>query len=554
MPFLRQSTAQVIRFGPCLDITDGVTEEVSLTLVQGDMRLSKDGAAFAQKGTAGNATHDSDGWYSTTLSTADTNTVGELRLNVHQPANMLPLWDRWWVIEEAIYDAFFGAGALGFLLPTVAGRSLDVTAAGEAGLDFGNVVGVLGQANVGWVDANSRVDLGQVLGTAQSAGDIMGSLGEENAGAADGDPSTTESLMQYAKQIINTLEGAAGIPVFPTGVDPANNVSLAEAIRAIRDDVTALNGQAMRGTDSAALASVVGALNDAAAVGDPTAVDTIMQYAKQLINVLVGADGIGVFPAEQPPGNGINLAEVIRAMHADVTGLNGDAMRGTESAALAANYTAGRAGNLDNLDASVAAIDTAPMRGTDSAALASVLGALTDVAAAGDPTSADTIMQYLKQVINTLEGAVGIPVYPAAVDPGNNVSIAEVLRAIRDDVTALNGEAMRGTDNASTHGDPDPSNFLDVSVASRATPAQVATEISDAFAVDTISLPGQEAPPLTPTRDEMSAWLYKVFRNRTETDSDEFRLYADNESTVDAKAVVSDSGTLARVAEVVSGP
>ncbi|KKL73894.1 hypothetical protein LCGC14_2070360, partial [marine sediment metagenome] len=109
MPFLRQSTAQTIRFGPCLDKTDGVTEETALTLAQADMRLSKDGGAFAQKSAAGNATHDSDGWYDTTLSTTDTATVGELILNVHQPANMLPVWVHYWVLEESIYDALFGA-------------------------------------------------------------------------------------------------------------------------------------------------------------------------------------------------------------------------------------------------------------------------------------------------------------------------------------------------------------------------------------------------------------------------------------------------------------
>ena len=115
MPFLRQSTIQTIRFGPCLDKTDGVTEELALTLAQADMRLSKDGGAYAQKNAAGNATHDSDGHYSTTLDATDTNTVGELKLNVHQPANMLPVWDRWWVIEEAIYDLFYGAGATGLV-------------------------------------------------------------------------------------------------------------------------------------------------------------------------------------------------------------------------------------------------------------------------------------------------------------------------------------------------------------------------------------------------------------------------------------------------------
>jgi len=109
--FLRQSTSQVILFGPCLDMTDMVTEEVVLTLAQADMRLSKDGGAFAQKNASGNATHDSDGWYSTTLDATDTATVGELILNVHQPANMLPVQVRFTVVEEAVYDALYAASA-----------------------------------------------------------------------------------------------------------------------------------------------------------------------------------------------------------------------------------------------------------------------------------------------------------------------------------------------------------------------------------------------------------------------------------------------------------
>ncbi len=151
MPFLRQSTAQVIRFGPCLDIGDGVTEETALTLAQADMRLSKDGGAYAQKSAAGNATHDSDGHYSTTLSTTDTGTVGELRLNVHQPANMLPVWDRWWVLTQVVYDAMFGSAGVAPLSPTTAGRTLDIAATGEVALDFGSTIGVLtsGQFGVG---------------------------------------------------------------------------------------------------------------------------------------------------------------------------------------------------------------------------------------------------------------------------------------------------------------------------------------------------------------------------------------------------------------------
>ena len=103
-------------------------------------------------------------------------------------------------------------------------------------------------------------------------------------------------------------------------------------LSALQTLLAAIPTTAMRGTDNAALASVLGALADAAADGDPTASDTVMQYAKQLINILVGTDGVVTFPAESAPGNGVSLAEVIRAIHIDVTGLNGDAMRGTDGA------------------------------------------------------------------------------------------------------------------------------------------------------------------------------------------------------------------------------
>ncbi len=111
--FLRQSTVQTIRFGPFLDDTDFKTAETALTVAQADRQLSKDGPAFVQSGETGNSTHDTDGWYSDDLTAADTNTVGELWLQV-VVTGALPVWARYWVIEEATYDALFGAAAAGF--------------------------------------------------------------------------------------------------------------------------------------------------------------------------------------------------------------------------------------------------------------------------------------------------------------------------------------------------------------------------------------------------------------------------------------------------------
>ena len=56
-------------------------------------------------------------------------------------------------------------------------------------------------------------------------------------------------------------------------------------------------------------------------MADPSTAESIMQYVKQIVNVLVGGTGVTTFPAEQAPANGVNLAEVIRAIHADTTGL-----------------------------------------------------------------------------------------------------------------------------------------------------------------------------------------------------------------------------------------
>ncbi len=104
---------------------------------------------------------------------------------------------------------------------------------------------------------------------------------------------------------------------------------------------------------------------------------------------------------------------------------------------LAASYFDPATDTVANVTLVATTTTNTDMRGTDGAALAAVLGALADVAADGDPTAVDTIMQYVKQLINTLVGTVGIPVFPASAAPANGVSLAEVLRAVFDDTNEI---------------------------------------------------------------------------------------------------------------------
>ena len=244
-----------------------------------------------------------------------------------------------------------------------------------------------------------NIDGDAMRGTDSAAlASVLGALDDT---AAAGAVTDADTVMAYVKQLVTAIITIAG-------------------------DVENLDGDAMRGTDSAALASVLGALDDATAEGAVTDADTAMAYLKQLVTAIITIAG-------------------------DVENLDGDAMRGTDSAALAsvlgALDSAAASGavsdakvvmayvkqlvtllidgtyGLSALQTDVAAIPTDAQRGTDDAALASVLGALNDAAAEGAVTDADTAMAYLKQLVTAI------------------ITVAS-------DVENLDGDAMRGTDSA----------------------------------------------------------------------------------------------------------
>lgn len=114
MLILRQSTAVEVPIGPLLDSTDGNTAESGLTITQPDIRLKKNGAAWAQKSAAQTLSHEENGWYEVSLSATDTDTVGHLIVAVHE-SGALPVWREFQVVEEAVYDALFASGATGAL-------------------------------------------------------------------------------------------------------------------------------------------------------------------------------------------------------------------------------------------------------------------------------------------------------------------------------------------------------------------------------------------------------------------------------------------------------
>ncbi len=141
-----------------------------------------------------------------------------------------------------------------------------------------------------------------------AAADAIGGLPISDAGGLDLD----------AKLAATNEVTAARMAALTDWID-GNRLDLILDI--IAADVVNLDGSSMVGTDNAALAAdlldKLGAVNEAAAAGDPSATESVMQYVKQIVNVLVGTDGIGTWPSEQAPANAVNIAEVLRAIHAD---------------------------------------------------------------------------------------------------------------------------------------------------------------------------------------------------------------------------------------------
>lgn len=107
MRFLRQSTSVDVPIGPFLDSVDGNTVESGLTITQPDIRLKKNGGAWAQKNAAQTLSHEENGNYEVTLDATDTNTLGLLRLHVHE-SGALPVWEDFTVIPANVYDSLIG--------------------------------------------------------------------------------------------------------------------------------------------------------------------------------------------------------------------------------------------------------------------------------------------------------------------------------------------------------------------------------------------------------------------------------------------------------------
>ena len=94
---------------------------------------------------------------------------------------------------------------------------------------------------------------------------------------------------------------------------------------------------------------------------------------------------------------------------------------------------------------------------------------------------------------------------------------------------------------------------IPASIDALPTASEINAEVVDALSTDTYAEPGQGNPAATTSIAAKVGYLYKAWRNKSEQDSSEYRLYNDNESTVGQKAAVSDDSSTFTRGEMSTG-
>jgi len=96
---LQNGSAATLKIGPFLDETDGKTPMISLSIVQADVRISKNDGDFTQKTDATIASHTENGYYDIPFNGSDINTEGTLLIAIHK-IGALPVWTEYKVGEN----------------------------------------------------------------------------------------------------------------------------------------------------------------------------------------------------------------------------------------------------------------------------------------------------------------------------------------------------------------------------------------------------------------------------------------------------------------------
>lgn len=184
MRFLRTNTAIRITVGPFLDKTDGITPETALTATNEHLTLMVDDANVPTLVLDANATAsggnndfvhvtgDDAGFYDLELTAANLNYLGRAMLSINYVTDHCPVFHEFMILPAVIYDAMvLGTDLFDVSMTQILGTAVSTPAtAGILDVNLKNIA----NAAVSTSSAQLGVNVVNVGGTAQTAGDIIG--------------------------------------------------------------------------------------------------------------------------------------------------------------------------------------------------------------------------------------------------------------------------------------------------------------------------------------------------------------------------------------------
>lgn len=454
------------------------------------------------------------------------------------------------------------------LRPTTADRTLDVSAGGEAGVDWANVGSPTTVVGLSGTTVKTATDVETDTADIQTRlpAALVGGKMDSDATAISGDIAAADNLEReydgtgYGQVLQRTTIATLATQIsFTLTAGSADNDAYNGCIVVIEDATTAAQKAVAVVADYVGATKTVTLLTDPAvftmAVGDLVTVIADRALKPTVDNrtldvTATGAAGIDWANVENPTtalnlsATNIDVDQIVASVSGAVGSVTG-AVGSVGAGGIAASTFA--AGAVDAAAIATGAIDAdalAADAGTElgTAVWATSTRALTDKAgfalsAAGIQAIWDALTSALttvssigKLVVDNINATISSRATPAQVNTEADTALADV-----GVTTTVTGR-------------------IDAAVSTRATPAQVNAEMVDALATDTYAEPGQGAPAATTTIAAKINYLYKAFRNRQTQTATEGKLFADDGTTVDSKRVVSDDGTTTDRQEWVSGP
>jgi len=548
MLIIRQNATHKVVIGPVVAVGDGFTPVTTLdegTADEAEAILHNNGTVVDISGVGYPlvAITTADGYYHLTLATGITSTVGHLTVIYNDDSLCLPVRADFTVVEEAVYDKTYKAAATGVDADWTPLGRLDVLldaipTTAMRGTDSGALASVATEARLAELDAaNLPTDVAAIPTTAMRGTD---SALTDKAGFS----LSTAGILAVWHQALTAVVTAGTVgKLLKDEITAARMAVLTDWIDAGRLDalLDAIPTTAMRGTDSAALASVAteARLAELDAANLPTDIAAIPTTAMR------GTDSAALASVATEA----RLAELDAAnIPADIAAIPTTAMRGTDSANTTTPPTVNAivdqvwdeaqadhvaVGSFGVIASEIAAIPTTAMRGTDSAALASVAteARLAELDAANLPTDIAAIpTTAMRGTDSAALASVATEARLAELDAAN----------LPTDIAAIPTTAMRGTDNVVLAGPTKAE--MDTAHALLATPAQVNTQVVDVLRTDTAA-ELSAVPAASPAIHTMIQLLYMALRNKVDVTANNKEVHVDAGTVLGTKTLSDDATT-----------